>query len=460
MELFNSIRDKNSIDNLREKDFEEILKGLLTEPPASMSKILKDNDIKRIRDLLKQLLYGADPLSERFDEFNKEIRGIGPFMITEIMCFVNPQEYPIYNGKVRYSLNFLKALGIDLVRNIEIKERINGEYYEDFRRVMFYFRNILEKQVGSQNLDFIDVYLFMLYIYEHKPELEVLISQEVDMDEENVYPIIKKKVIEMLKKWKLENSPEARRKRRELFKNAPKFYLLIDEINRGNISKIFGELISLLEMDKRIGKENELIVTLPYSEEPFGIPPNLYIIGTMNTADRSIALLDVALRRRFAFYEFEPDPGLLTKENLLKFWKNSVPEGKFKEMQASIERLFNELGDDEVLKDALERLNSRIVEYKDRDHRIGHTYFLKVRDLEDLWFVWYHEIIPLLQEYFYDDEETLYSEIIPEFTELRHKIQDNAFYVSDIYQNRGKFIRAFQTLAGRKDTTSQEGEGE
>jgi MoxR-like ATPase len=168
-----------------------------------------------------------------------------------------------------------------------------------------------------------------------------------------------------------------------LVKDEVKFYLIIDEINRGNISKIFGELITLLEKDKRLDGDYPLIVTLPYSSEPFAVPPNLYIIGTMNTADRSIALLDVALRRRFAFIEVGPDPSCL--------------DGK--EIEVDGKKI--------TLKDLLEALNARITAVKDRDHRIGHSYFMKVKTIEELKHVWYNEILPLLMEYFYNDWDTI-----------------------------------------------------
>ncbi len=167
-----------------------------------------------------------------------------------------------------------------------------------------------------------------------------------------------------------------------LKKLAPKFYLIIDEINRGNISKILGELITLLEKDKRLGGENQLIVRLPYSGEPFAVPPNLCIIGTMNTADRSIALLDVALRRRFAFIEVEPNPE------------------KLKPIPIDDTDIIN-------LAELLKTINDRIAVAKDRDHRIGHSYFLNVTTIEDLHRVWYYEVLPLLMEYFYNDWETI-----------------------------------------------------
>ncbi|EJI0804147.1 AAA family ATPase [Campylobacter jejuni] len=152
------------------------------------------------------------------------------------------------------------------------------------------------------------------------------------------------------------------------------YIIIIDEINRGNVSKIFGELITLIEASKRIGEKEELKVTLPYSGEKFGVPKNVYIIGTMNTADRSITSLDTALRRRFEFVEMMPDVSKLSMDC----------EG------------IN-------LQELLKAINTRIEYLLDREKTIGHAFFVSVENLEDLKKVFQNKIIPLLQEYFYND---------------------------------------------------------
>ena len=211
---------------------------------------------------------------------------------------------------------------------------------------------------------------------------------------------------------------------RQVFSNSdiPKYYLVIDEINRGDISRIFGELITALETDKRLFSDNEIIATLPYSNKTFAIPPNLYILGTMNTADKSIALIDIALRRRFSFLEMMPDYNMLERE------LNSD--------SSEIQEIYK-LGIS-----ALRTINESIEQNYDRDHVIGHSYLLKLKGAESksdalkkLKYLFYYEIIPLLQEYYYDSPTNLQSVIGKKFVELRgrsfkinDKLSDSEFF--------------------------------
>jgi 5-methylcytosine-specific restriction protein B len=208
------------------------------------------------------------------------------------------------------------------------------------------------------------------------------------------------------------------------------YVIIIDEINRGNVSSIFGELITLIETDKRIGEVNELTAVLPYSRDRFGVPSNLYIIGTMNTADRSVEALDTALRRRFSFTEMPPKYDL---EGLNYHFAGTTGSS------------------------ILETINKRIRKLLDRDHLIGHSYFL-IDNGEDphekLMRSFYSNIIPLLQEYFYGDyakigavlgQGFIYSE-----DEGEEAIFGSGYEELDYNEKQEYFIRDFREQADIK----------
>lgn len=201
--------------------------------------------------------------------------------------------------------------------------------------------------------------MFNALVYECKAEI---IDKKDILDEKE----LKKKKKEVVLKYINEEN-------RFDFFNCHQYVVVIDEINRGNISKIFGELITLLEEDKRLSKENEMIIKLPYSKENFILPPNLHLIGTMNTSDKSIAPIDIALRRRFKFIEVMPNEKILTNVDGIEL--------------------------DKMLK----KMNDRIEYLYDRDHMIGHAYFMNLNTLEEIVNTFSNKIIPLLQEYFYED---------------------------------------------------------
>lgn len=195
-------------------------------------------------------------------------------------------------------------------------------------------------------------------------------------------------------------------KRESLFEKANPYFFVIDEINRGNISKIFGELITLLECNKRLGRKDELIIELPYSKEKFGIPPNLYVIATMNTTDKSIANLDLALRRRFGFIEMPPITEL-------------------EEISRDCENI--------DLQNLLFKINQRIKVVLDKDHLIGHSYFLGIENLNDLKDVFYNEIIPLLEEYFYGDFEKMKAVLGSGFF-IENKTKNGIIFESEVLE--------------------------
>ncbi|MDM5339089.1 AAA family ATPase [Fictibacillus enclensis] len=203
------------------------------------------------------------------------------------------------------------------------------------------------------------------------------LNKQTKLDRKSVYLLRKmdlKKVTSLIEKYVQSHEIKVE-------EHQEPYIFIIDEINRGNISKIFGELITLIEPTKRLGEDEAATAILPYTGDEFGVPNHVYILGTMNTADRSIALMDTDLRRRFKFIEMMPD------ENVLKTLNIEEVEG------IDVPRM-------------LKTINERIEYLYDREHTIGHAYFTSLAkdpSLENLAGIFLNAIIPLLQEYFYED---------------------------------------------------------
>lgn len=190
--------------------------------------------------------------------------------------------------------------------------------------------------------------------------------------------------------------------------------LVIDEINRGNVANIFGELMTLLEADKRIGNSEALTITLPYSKETFGVPSNLYLVGTMNTADRSIEALDTALRRRFMFQEMRPNASLIAPPEALK---------------VDVVKMFH-------------TINQRIEALLDKDHILGHAYFMEIKNLDELRKAFSHHILPLLQEYFYHDAAKIGMILGDSFVRKLNPLNHEGFakgFTSDYFEENARY---------------------
>lgn len=274
--------------------------------------------------------------------------------------------------------------------------------------------------------------------------------------------------------------------------NIKPYILIIDEINRGNISKILGELITLIEPSKRIGASEEekargignesLKITLPYSNETFGVPSNLYIIGTMNTADRSIALLDTALRRRFEFVEMMPEPELLKNIWIVKDTEQRdnenqvIPENRIEELDKYMSEKSN------FLYQILNSINNRIEFLLDREHTIGHAFFFEKAKfykndelewyeltLESLKEIFVKKIIPLLQEYFYDDYKKIQAVLNdnqmikpkpkPDFLGKFNDEVDSEKVVYEIVKSQDwavwQFVKIYDSKAGNSQKSSE-----
>ena len=319
-------------------------------------------DIEFFKNFDFEKIDSNDEYIKNIGEMDEEIKEIFKINKKDFKFPLNTILYgPPGTGKTYNSI--LYSLGI-ATKNEGIINRIknNTETISDEKINEF---NDLKKQGQIEFITFHQSYSYEDFVEGIRPTLATKDSEDNKDLKYTIHSGIFKKICE--------------RARNDKDKN---YVLIIDEINRGNISKIFGELITLLEPSKRLGETEELKIRLAYSGEEFGVPKNLYILGTMNTADRSIALLDIALRRRFNFIEMPPRYELLKQ-------KIEVKNDKIE------------------LQELLKAINTRIEFLLDKDHLIGHSYFINIKTFEDLKEIFRNSIIPLLQEYFYDDFEKI-----------------------------------------------------
>ena len=331
-------------------------------------------------------MYSKDEIIENIGEIDKEIEEL--FAIKEKNDnFKFPQNTILYGpsgtGKTYNSIFYSVGIIEEDKNVIDMIENENINISDETKEEIFCKFNVLKKEGQIEFVTFHQSYSYEDFVEGIRPTLDEKKVEEtkVEATQENKIEIDVNKDKSDLK-YTLYSGIFKDICERAIEYPDKNYVLIIDEINRGNISKIFGELITLIEPSKRLGESEELKIKLPYSKDEFGVPKNLYILGTMNTADRSIALLDIALRRRFKFIEMPP------KYNLLK----------------------SDIGDKNEkidLQELLKAINNRIEFLLNKDHLIGHSYFLGIETFSDLKEVFKNSIIPLLQEYFYDDFEKI-----------------------------------------------------
>lgn len=424
------------------EDFVEGIKPDVNE--GELSYKIEDGVFKRICRKAKYYSEGeAEEARERVRLSDEEFSKAQFFKVS--LGNTNKEEddeiyqYCIDNSKI--SIGYLGHLDLTGRSESDIKEIVkeDSSLSEFSSRAMNYFKNYLKRGhyvIVSKGNSIVRAIGQVTGDYEYKPDAPISYShfrdvnwlvKDVEIPIEEIYEKnLQQQPIYMLKKdWVSKEFFEKQPAAKVAQSDSENFVLIIDEINRGNIAQIFGELITLIESDKREGGKEEQRAILPYSKKPFSVPSNLYIMGTMNTADRSIEALDTALRRRFTFEEMPPQPKLIEQEGHLKEENSEIliGNGYFR------------------LSTILETINKRVEKLLDKDHLIGHSYFMNVKEVSGLQEVFHRNIIPLLEEYFYGDKGKIQLVLGQGFIELADHAGDadifaQSDYDASIYDDR------------------------
>ncbi len=384
------------------EDFVEGIKPLKpTEDDKYLKYVVEDGIFKRICRLSEDSRTSKKIKTERILSWNEETLEKASFYKISLGNSNKPEDQEIFDYCIKNNCIALGYGGMNDFTGMdeeEIKRKSKELEQSDFTaQVLNYFIHYLKKDnyvLASYGNNYVRALGKVTGDYEYKPDAGIRFNHFRPVEWlffDQIIPIdnIYDRKLSQSTIYKLDSSGI----KKDFFvatghqtkaedKTDKKFVLIIDEVNRGNVSSIFGELITLIEKDKRADGDEQLEVTLPYSKEPFKVPDNVYLIGTMNTADRSIEALDTALRRRFSFREMPSNPGLIKSEGSLK------PTGKIGEIDVVI---------------LLRKINERIGKLIDKDHMIGHSYFMDIKNEDDLKCAFRDKVIPLLEEYFFGD---------------------------------------------------------
>jgi 5-methylcytosine-specific restriction enzyme B len=371
--------------------------GLLNESPTVWKISLKANDIEGIKE----------------DCFNKGVARIGWDNAGDLISDNPSEEEQQYREKLgAKNQNTLDNFSTG-IRTGDIIISLKDQKTSDAIGIVtkpYYYNNTVDEANNYIDVDWI--YRGDIDVYE--------LNGQNYLVQQTVYKLSRIKPADILGAIPQEMDESSLNKITGISKQ---FVLIIDEINRGNLSKIFGELITLLEPGKRIGQAEALKLRLPYSNEEFSLPSNLHVIGTMNTADRSIALMDVALRRRFQFEELMPDADVI-RDAL----DRSVPDSAFVHLVVNV----------------FETLNKRIRFLYDRDHQLGHAYFLDVKNYRSFKKVMTDRVLPLLQEYFYGSWEKICLVLGCPYDDETGQLQRNATHLHTTNTYVAPLIKAVQ----------------